>query len=120
MKTFFKLLVAVVVINACVRGGTAALHYYQLKDTAQQAVLFGADVDTADIQDVILQRARALNLPVDVEDVQVNRQGGHTWAETSYRQPIEFFPNQTYPINWSFSVEGYSLVLGAPAAKRKK
>ena len=118
MKTILKLMIAAVAINAAVHGGLAAKHYYEFKQAAQEAVLFGADTPVTDIHDVIVARARALNLPVGAEDVKVNRQGGRTWADAAYHQSIEVFPNQNYPMNWSFSVEGYSMVLGAAPVKK--
>jgi hypothetical protein len=112
MKIILKLLVVGFLINASVRGGIAALRYYELKDTAQQAVLFGATNPPEAIRQRILQKAEQLQIPLAPDDLLVQRQGGRTWADAAYRQPIELFPNQKYPIDFSFSVEGYSMVLG--------
>jgi hypothetical protein len=112
MKTILKLVVAAIIINASVRGGFAAVRYYQFKEAAQQAVLFGAANTTTDIQQLIVSRAKELNLPVDPEKVTVQRRGGRTWADAAYSQHVEFFPNQIYPIAFSFSVEGHSMILG--------
>ena len=79
-----------------------------------EAVLFGSDSTPEEIQQLIIERAQALKLPVAIENIQVNRQGGRTWADATYSQSIEVFPNQHYPVNWSFRVEGYTMVLGAP------
>ena len=118
MKTFFKLLVVVIVLNAAVHGGLSAKRYFQLKQAAQEAVLFGAATPVTDIHQIIIERAQALNMPVVADNVTVNREGGRTWADASYHEAIEVFPNQAYPVNWSFSVEGYSMVLGPAAAKK--
>jgi hypothetical protein len=119
MKTILKLLVAAIVINAAVRGAVAGLHYYQLKDAAQQAVLFGASDPTADIQQQIVARAQELRLPIRPDNVLVQRDGGRTWANASYTQQIEFFPNQKYPVDFSFSVEGRSMVLAPSNTTRR-
>ena len=118
MKTLLKIVLVVVIINAATRAGIAAMRYYQFKDAAQQAVLFGAESSPEDIQQLILQRAQKLNLPVLVDDVQVNREGARTWADASYRQEVELFPNQEYPVDLSFSVESYNIVLGAQPPKK--
>lgn len=115
MKTTLKLLLVAIVINAAARAGLAAKSYFQFKEAAQQAVLFGAESTPEDIQQLILERADEFDIPIAADDVSVNRDGGRTWAEASYRERVEYFPNQTYPINWSFSVEAYSMVLGAPS-----
>jgi hypothetical protein len=112
MKTLLKLIVAVIVVNASVRAGKAALNYYQFKESAQQAVLFGAGISTDDIRERILERADELGLPVNRDNVTVGRESGRTWADASYSQSVELFPNQKYPVDFSFSVEGYSMVIG--------
>ena len=117
MKTILKLLLVAIVINACVRGGMAAAGYFRFKNAAEQAVLFGSDSTPEEIQQLIIERAQALKLPVVAENIVVNRQGGRTWADASYHQDIEVFPNQRYPMNWSFRVEGYTMVLGPPPSK---
>lgn len=117
MKTILKLLLVAIVVNGCIRGGMAAYGYFRFKDAAQQAVLFGSDSTPEQIQALIIERAQALKLPILADNIQVQRQGGRTWADASYHQDIEVFPNQTYPMNWTFRVEGYTMVLGTPPAK---
>ena len=118
MKTIVKLLIATVVINAAARAGIVTMRYYQLREAAQQTVLFGADASPEDLRDRILQQAQALKVPVRPENVLVKRQGGRTWADASYRQSVEYFPNQEYPMDLSFSVEAYAMVLAPPPARR--
>ena len=118
MKTFLKLLLVAIVINASVRGAMAGARYYKFKDAAQHAVLFGNESTPEEIQQLILERGRELNVPISPDDVVVNRKGTRTWADASYRQTIEVFPNQLYPVDWSFMVEGYSMVIGPPPARK--
>ena len=113
MKTILKLLLVAIVINAAARGGMAAAGYFRFKDAAQKAVLFGSDSTPEEIQAEIIERAQSLQLPVVPEDIHVNRQGSRTWADAAYRQNIEVFPNQMYPVKWAFTVEGYNMVLDA-------
>ncbi len=117
MKTILKLLLAALVINAAARGGIAAYRYYQFKDAAQQAVLFGNSESEEELQQIIIDRGLSLSLPVDADNVTVQRAAGRTWADASYRQPIEFFPNQEYPVKWTFTVEGYSMMFANPIRK---
>jgi hypothetical protein len=117
MKTILKLLLAALIANAAVRGGMAAYRYHQFKDAAQQAVLFGNSESEEALQQIIIDRGQALSLPVDADSVTVQRAAGRTWADASYRQPIEFFPNQEYPVEWTFTVEGYSMMIANPIPK---
>jgi hypothetical protein len=52
--------------------------------------------------------AAELDLPVAPENIVVERAGGRTRAEARYVQPVEFFPSYTYPVSFSFRVEGFA------------
>jgi hypothetical protein len=112
MKTVLKLVVAVAVLNAVVRGADAAWNYYQIKDAAQRTLLFGSSSTSAQLKDQILATARDLNVPLQPEGLTVRRQGGRRVAEGRYTKPIEFFPNYPYPMSFSFMVE--SVTVGTP------
>lgn len=114
MKTILKLLIAAIVINGCARVGMASMRHFQFKEAAQQAVLFGSGIPTAEVRRTIVERGRELDLSVQPDNVLVHRQGGRTWADAAYSQDVEIFPNQTYPWDFSFSVESYSTVIGPP------
>jgi hypothetical protein len=105
MKTIIKILITAAVINAAARGFLAASSYYELKDDTQQAVTFGGESPTDQIQNQILESAEKLNLPVDPDSVEVTRAGLRTTAAVEYTQPVEFFPSFTYPVNFRFTVE---------------
>jgi len=109
MKTLFKLVIALLVLNASVRGALAMWQYYQFKDGAQQAVLFGQRSDPEEIQANILARATALGVTVRPDDVKIRRESTRTVAEGSYVQPVQFFPNYPYPVKFTFLVEAVSL-----------
>ena len=118
MKTLFKLVIAILVLNAAVRGGLAMWQYYQFKDAAQQAVLFGQRSDPEDIQANIVARATELSVPVRPDDVKVSRDGTHTVAQGFYIQPVDFFPNYPWPVKFTFVVDALSL--NQPLGSRRK
>jgi hypothetical protein len=109
MKTLFKLVVALLVLNASVRGALAMWQYYQFKDGAQQAVLFGQRADPEEIQANIVARATVLGVAVRPDDIKVSRDGARTIAEGSYVQAVQFFPNYPYPVKFTFLVDAVSL-----------
>ena len=113
MKTIIKLLIVIAIINAAARVGLAAAKYYQLKDQSQQLVTFGGNASPGELQNHILERASALQLPLVFEDITVTRDGLKTTAQATYTQPVEVFPNYKYPIPFSFTVEGMYLGQGA-------
>jgi hypothetical protein len=108
MKTIIKLLITLAILNAAARGAMAAWTYYQFKDQAEQLVIFGARSSTTELHNQIVATAAELDVPLAPENVTVEREGARTRAQAAYVQPVEFFPSYTYPLNFSFSVEGFS------------
>lgn len=108
MKTIIKLLITVALLNAAARGAMAAWTYYQFRDKTEQLVIFGSRTSTAQLHNQITETAAELNVPIAPENITVERNGARTRAEAAYVQPVEFFPNYTYPVNFSFRVEGFT------------
>lgn len=109
IKTVVKLLIALAVVNAAARAGMTAWRHYELKDAAQQLILFGSNVPTAQISYLILDRAVQLDVPLEPENIDITRDGTRTVVYASYTKPVEFFPAFIYPLDLSFTVEALSL-----------
>ena len=112
MKTVLKLLIAVALLNAVVRGADSAWNYYQLKDAAQRALLFGTQASSKQIHGQIMERAVELRVPLMPEDLTVSWRAGRRIAEASYTQQIEFFPkyhlSSLILVQRGYGVGGYS------------
>ena len=109
LKLLIKLVIAGIILNAAARAGQAAWEYYQLKDTAQQTIVFGAEETRQQLHDEIMKRAVALEIPLAGENLAVLRDGSRTSAKASYTQPVELFPNYFYPFTFSFEVDALSV-----------
>jgi hypothetical protein len=109
VNSVFRVAVAVAVINASARVCFAYWAFYQLRDDAEQTAVFGAQEPTWALQAAVLDKASELLLPLEPDQVSVTRNGPKTIIEADYVQPIEYFPNQSYPMKFSFSVEGFSV-----------
>jgi len=109
IKIVIKLLITLAVLNAVYRGAVTAWGYYELKDAAQQLILFGSTVPTAQISYLILDKAMELEVPLEPENVDITRDGNRTAVYASYTTPVEFFPGFLYPLDLSFMVEVLSL-----------
>ena len=107
LNAVIRVAIAVAVINAAARVGFAYWAFYQLRDNAERTAIFGAKEPTWALHAAVLDKANELFLPVEEDQVTVTRAGHKTIIEASYEQPIEYFPNQTYPMKFSFSVEGF-------------
>src|SRR5687768_15274781 len=120
MKLLIKLLVAALIANAAFRCGSAALTYYQLKDQAQQLLLFGQGQSEMDLARQILDEATKRSVPLREEGLEVRRDGARTVADVQYTQNIEVFPAYFYPVTFSFNVESFGLAgAGANAPPRR-
>jgi hypothetical protein len=109
MKTVLKLVIAVALLNAVVRGADSYWNYYQLKDAAQRALLFGSQSSSQQLHAQIMERATELRLPLRPEDLRVSWRNRRRIAEASYTQQIQFLPNYPYPVLFSFSVDTVSV-----------
>ena len=109
IKTILKIAVALFVVNAVFRAGVVAWDYYELRDEAQQLIVFGAGMSTMGVHDRILMKAMELQVPLQAENLTVRRDGQRTFVEARYTQPVEYFPNWLYPTELSFAVNAFSM-----------
>ena len=109
IKTIFRIAIALIVVNAVFRAGVVAWDYYELRDEAQQLIVFGAGSSTVDLHNRIMMKAMELQVPLQSENLTVRRDGQRTFVEARYTQPIEYFPNQAYPADLSFAVDAFSM-----------
>ena len=119
IKTIFTTAIVIVILNAIGHAGMAAWRHFQVRDQAQQLILFGANTPTADLESQIAQIAEEFEVPVAPEDIVVTRLGGRTIAEAYYTMPVELFPRFFYPVDLSFMVEAFALTGVAPPNPRR-
>jgi len=105
MKTVLKLVIAIALLNAVIHGADSVWNYYQLKDAAERALLFGASRTSEQVHTQIMDSALKLRIPIKPEDLSIRWRSGRRIVDASYTQQIEFFPNYRYPILFSFNVE---------------
>jgi hypothetical protein len=105
--------IAVAIVNGAVRAGAVYWSFYQLEDAAQQLALFGWQTSPEVLQNATLARAGELQIPITEDQIKVTRDDSKTLIAASYVHPFEYFPNQTYPLKLSFSVEARNLTSSA-------
>lgn len=114
INAFLRVALTVAIINAMARVGFAYWSFYQFKDHAQQTVVFGGQTPTDVLQYAVLEKAHELFLPVSAEQIIITRSGPRTLIRADYEQPVELFPSRSYPMKFSFSVEGFTMGGGGP------
>ena len=102
MKTLIKLLIAALVLHACWRGGTVFYRYYNFKDGAHNAALFGAQKSEDELHGILMQLAGENNVPIKPENLKIRKVPNHTYIDTFYTERIEVVPTFFYP--WEFKV----------------
>jgi hypothetical protein len=105
MKIVIKLLIVIAIVNGLARCADAYWSFYQLKDAAQQAILFAGRSNSAQIENQIMQKATELQVPLPPENVNVHHSETKRFAEASYTQDVELFPSYLYPVPFKFTVE---------------
>lgn len=93
MKLLIKLLIAVLLANACYRAGTAAWRYYQFKDAVQEEARFGGKETPATLHTRMLAIAAAQDVPIEPSDLVVQKDGTSTTVSAAYLEYIELVPS---------------------------
>jgi hypothetical protein len=102
VKTVFKLAIALLILHAAFRFGSAYLRYEQFKDAVHEMALFSKEKDDSVVVDRVLELAGRYNVPLEREFVQIRRDEEHTYVDASYVELIEWVPGYERP--WQFDV----------------
>lgn len=109
IKTIIKLLIVLVIVNGLYRTGVVAWDHFQLRDEAEQIIVFGARSTPEDIHGRILAKAQELGIELEPDNLDVRREAGRTFVSGSYQRALEYFPNVTYPLDLSFEVDAFQV-----------
>ena len=120
IRTIFTTVIVVAILNAIGHAGMVAWRHFQVRDQAQQLILFGSATPPAELEQQIAQIAEEFAVPVAPENIVVTRQGQRTVAEASYTIPVELFPRFFYPVDLSFMVEAFTITGAAPIGPRRR
>ena len=101
MKIIIQILIAVLLLNACVRSAESAWRYFSFKDAINQEVLFSATETLPKIQQRVVDIAYDHGIKMELDDVEVTRQRDETTVKFSYLEDIPLVPkaytrNQRY------------------------
>ena len=92
MKTIIQIVVAVVVVIACARGGEAAWRYYEFKDAVEQEIRFGSGKTTSELRRRVMELAVQHSVAVEYENVIVEPRPGQTFVSVDYVEAIKLVP----------------------------
>jgi hypothetical protein len=114
VKTILSLVVAALVVNACVRAGDSAWRNYQLTDAVEQAARYGNMKTTSLLRKRVIDLAREHDIALTDDDVVVEKRGQQTYVSIAYTESIPLVPrfythDQDYDI--TFSVEALQAIV---------
>jgi hypothetical protein len=92
VKTLFALVLAALVVNACVRAGDSAWRFYQLRDAVEQAARYGELKTTSLLRKRILQLALDHDVELSEDNVVVEKRGQETYVSVTYTEAIPLVP----------------------------
>ena len=92
MKALLSLLLAALIVHACVRAGDSAWRFYQLRDAVEQAARYGELKTTSLLRKRIVQLAQDHDVDLTDDDVVVEKRGQETYVSVTYTEAIPLVP----------------------------
>ena len=110
MKALLRLVIAALVIHATWRAGAVFWRNYQFRDGVQQTAQFSGLKPDAELRAQVMEIAKANDIPIQADAVNVRRTDNHTLIDVSYEEQIEFVPRYFYPWRFNVNVDAYTLI----------
>lgn len=102
MKTILKLVIALVLVTACVNAGRALYRNYQFEDAVHDAMLFNTRADEKEIVELVVKAAGDYDVPIDASEISVQVSGADVSIEMPYTDTVVLVPG-VYAIDWTFT-----------------
>lgn len=111
MKAIIKIVLALVILLACVNATRAAFNDYQFQDAVHEALLFNPRADEAEIVKAIMKLAYEYEIPLDAGDIQIRMIGQDLRVNMSYTENVVLIPG-VFAKDWTFTPSASTRVLG--------
>jgi hypothetical protein len=102
IRTFIKLVIVVVVLNAMYNAGDVYWDHYRFQDSVQELAQFAEQASMEDIRAKVIDLAAAQDIPLDPSDVTVTHDNHKTVVDAAYVRDVTIFPRYTRP--WAFKI----------------
>lgn len=104
MKALIKLAVVALLANAAYRVGSEYLTFYRFRDAVQEATIYGPR-DEAGLRKKVMELAGEYGVPLDEDDLVVQRQDRTVHVEGSYDRTIEVVPQYARPWHFAWALD---------------
>ena len=102
MKTIIKLVIALLLLAACVNAGRALYRNYQFEDAVHDALLFNTRASEREIVDLVTKTAADYDVPIGADDISVQVVGSDVTVDMPYTEHVVPVPG-VYAIDWTFT-----------------
>lgn len=102
MGTLVKLVLALLMLNAAVQAGRAALKDYQFEDAVHEAMLFSPNASDSEIVSAVAKLAVEHQVPITADDITITHRGADIIFSTEYTETITLVPG-LYTKVWTFT-----------------
>ena len=92
MKLVIQIVVVILIIMACARGGESAWRYYGFKDAVEQETRIGGAKSVAELHQRVVNLAREYGVDIEPESIVVEQQGELAHVSASYVEDIILIP----------------------------
>ena len=104
LKLLVKLAVVALVANAAYHVGAEYLTYIKFQDAIRDAAIFKARNDE-ELTARIVSLAQQYEVPLDEENISIDREGKKVGVTGWYDKPVEVFPSYEYPWHFGLSID---------------
>ena len=113
MKTGIKLVVAGLMVYACLNIAYAWMQYFKFKDGVREASQTGFALTVDELHNRVLELAEKNSVPLAVDGFTVRRDDQrHTYIDGSYTKDISLLPIHAYP--WTFTFHTDTMTVAPP------
>lgn len=114
IRKVVQLAVFLLVANALYRVAPVTVHYFQFKDALQELALFATPKETdAQLVDRVMTLADENSIPLERDDVLVQRANGTLTIDASYVETMKVLPGYDYVRQFDVEAKAFN-----PAALR--
>lgn len=104
IRFLVKLAIVALIANAAVRVGSEYLTYVEFRDGIRDAAMFKAKNDVELLARIMTLAAR-YDIPLEAENVTIEREDRAVHVEGWYDKPIQILPARTYPWHFTLSLD---------------
>lgn len=104
IKLLIKLGIVALLANAAFHVGSEYLTYFRFRDAIREAAMFRAKTD-AELLGRILDLAGEYEVPIDAENITIDRDQRKILVDGWYDKMVEVLPSYQYPWHFDFAVE---------------